>query len=276
MAAQTDTRVRLLKTAFVIYYHADLSKAKQFLLDFGLTVASERPGEEIYFQGYGTEPYVYIARQGSPSDKFGGAGYVVETRDELEKAHKVFGASAVTPLDGPGGGEQVTLTDPMGHSVHLIHGWQENSKQHMELERLIVNYEDEKPRKGRFQRLKPGPAPVHRWGHYGVTYTEGSYQVMFDWYTKTLTLAMSDVVYRGKQPITCFFHIDRGLEYTDHHAFFFKAAKPNEPTNVAHAAFEIHDFDIQQLGHNYLTSMGYNICWGVGRVCDTSATSLSF
>jgi hypothetical protein len=95
---------------------------------------------------------------------------------------------------------------------------------------------------------------------------------LFDWYTKTLTLAVSDVVYRGEQPITCFFHIDRGLEYTDHHAFIFKPTKPDQGNNVAHAAFEVHDFDIQQLGHNYLKSKGYKICWGVGRASDTPAT----
>jgi hypothetical protein len=44
----------------------------------------------------------------------------------------------------------------------------------------------------------------------------------------------------------------------NHHAFFFKKAKPTEDLNVAHAAFEVHDFDIQQLGHKpiveYLTA----------------------
>ena len=134
----------------------------------------------------------------------------------------------------------------------------------------MANYEDGKPRKGRFQRVKPGPAPVHRWGHYGVTYPEGQYQTIYDWYTQNLSLATSDVVYKGEDPTTCFFHIDRGLEYTDHHAFLFKKAKPGEPLAAAHAAFEVHDFDIQQLGHNHLSSRGYRICWGVGRVCSTS------
>jgi hypothetical protein len=36
---------------------------------------------------------------------------------------------------------------------------------------------------------------------------------------------------------------------------------------VAHSAFEVHDFDTEQLGHSYLESKGYELCWGVGRVC---------
>jgi len=46
------------------------------------------------------------------------------------------------------------------------------------------------------------------------------YQSMFDWYTKVISLAPSDTVYRGEKPVTCFFHVDRGEEYSDHHAFF--------------------------------------------------------
>lgn len=267
--AKGDPRIRLLKTAFVIYYHANLDKAKKFLLDFGLEIALERPGEEIFFNGYGTEPFVYIARR-SPSgaNKFGGAAYEVESRDELERATRIPGATQrLTMLEGfPGGGEMVTLTDPVGHEVHLVHG--QSPRQHSvepKLEKLTVNYEDEKPRKGRFQRFEPGPAPIHRWGHYGVTYPDGKYQEMYDWYTQTLALAPSDVVYKDEKPITCFFHIDRGLEYTDHHAFFFKRVKPNAKLNVAHAAFEVHDFDVQQLGHQHLQGQGYELCWGVGR-----------
>jgi hypothetical protein len=150
--------------------------------------------------------------------------------------------------------------------VHLIHGWQEKAAEPLDLEKLTINFEDEKPRKGKFQRFRPGPAPVFRWGHYGVTYPEGKYEEMFEWYTKTITLIPSDIVLRGDKPITCFFHIDRNTEYTDHHAFFFKMVKPGDKPNVAHAAFEVHDFDIQQLGHNHLTEKGYELCWGVGRV----------
>ncbi|KAH7349497.1 Glyoxalase/Bleomycin resistance protein/Dihydroxybiphenyl dioxygenase [Plectosphaerella cucumerina] len=261
---ENDPRIRLLRTAFVVYYHNDLAKARQFLADFGFEIAEDR-GDEVFYRGYGSEPFVYIARQAKGESEFGGAAYEVESRAELERAANIPGASAITSLEAPGGGEIVTLTDPVGHKVHLVHGQTRREPDEKHLEKLTVNYEDEKPRKGRFQRFEHGPAPVHRWGHYGVTYPEGKYQELFDWYTKTLALAVSDVVYKNDEPITCFFHIDRGLEFTDHHAFFFKMAKPGQKLNVAHAAFEVHDFDIQQLGHQHLVQKGYQLCWGVGR-----------
>ena len=261
--------IQLLKTAFVTYHHADLPKARQFLLDFGMTIAAEDPGKAIHFKGYGVEPFVYVARASKTGQSyFGGATYVVDSYAELERASKLDSCTRpLRDLEGPAGGKIVTLTDPVGHMVHLIHGWQEKDAEAKDLEKLTVNYEDEKPRKGRFQRLEPGPAPVFRWGHYGVTYPEGKYEQMFEWYTSTISLTPSDIVFREEKPITCFFHIDRGQEYTDHHAFFFKMVKPNGKPDVAHAAFEVHDFDVQQLGHQYLTDKGYKLCWGVGRVC---------
>lgn len=267
---QDDPRIRLLKTAFVIYYHADLGKAREFFLDFGMSIASERSGEEIFFKGFGTEPYVYIARQATSESEFGGAAYEVESWAELKRATKIESASPITKLDAPGGGEIVTLTDPVGHKVHLVYGQTPKDAEPKDLEKLVVNYENQKPRKGKFQRFVPGPAPVHRWGHYGVTYPDGAYHEMHDWYTTHLALAVSDVVYKDGKPTTCFFHIDRGLEYSDHHAFFFKRTKPEQPPSVAHAAFEVHDFDVQQLGHQYLTNKGHELCWGVGRVSSTA------
>lgn len=266
-----DVRIHLIKTAFVTYFHVDLPAARQFLQDFGMKIVEgSETKETIYFKGYGTEPFCYVARKSKTGeDYFGGAAYVVENRKELERAQKLPTASSIIQLDAPGGGEVVTLVDPQGHLVHLVWGQTETTSQNsapLPLEKLVINYEDEKPRLGKFQRFVPGPAPIHRWGHYGVTYTDGQYQAMFDWYTETLTLTPSDIVYVGETPVTCFFHIDRKEKYTDHHCFFFKRAPVGQKPNVAHAAFEVHDFDIQQLGHDFLSAQGYELCWGVGRV----------
>ncbi|MCJ1302972.1 hypothetical protein MMC08_005777, partial [Hypocenomyce scalaris] len=263
-----DPRIRLLRTSHVVYYHADILKAITFLQDFGLRIASRHGDDEIFFRGYGPDPYCYVARRASDGvSRFGGAAYLVESHSELVRAATIPGASPIRELDAPGGGEIVTLTDPVGHQVHLIWGQRETAAATPppQLAKLVVNFEDSKPRVGTFQRLTPGPAPVHKWGHYGVTYPEGRFDDMLHWYTSTLALAISDIVDVGGRPSTAFFHIDRGLEYTDHHAFFFKRAKPNNAPSVAHAAFEVHDFDVQQLGHNHLEAQGYKLCWGVGR-----------
>ncbi len=233
-----------------------------------MQIAEERPGSEIFFKGYGTEPFVYIARQAEDGkNAFGGAAYAVDSRAELDRAIAMIpGASSISKLNAPGGGEIVSFSDPVGHKVHLVYGQTEKAAEPPHLPKLLVNYEDEKPRKGKFQRFELGPALVHRWGHYGVTYPAGAYQTMFDFYTSKLALAVSDIVYKDDQPITAFFHIDRGMEFTDHHAFFFKQAKSGEDLKVAHCAYEVHDYDTQQLGHQYLSSKGYKLCWGIGRV----------
>lgn len=158
-----DPRVRINKCSYVVYEHADLRKAEQFLLDFGMTIAERRSKDQIFFKGYGPDPFVYLAVQPSTQEKsrFGGAAYLVEGREELEKAvARIPNASSIKALDAPGGGEIVTLRDPAGHPVHLVHGQRPNLTEELNLPKLVVNYEDEKPRKGQFQRFKPGPAPV--------------------------------------------------------------------------------------------------------------------
>ena len=256
--------IKLVKTAFVVYEHVEFDKAKQFFLDFGLQIEKETH-DEIFFRGYGTEPFIYHLKRGT-RNAFHGAAYDVEL-SELQRAKDLPGASQIFEFRGPGGGQMVTLTDPSGFKVYLIHGQTERVPDPPPLQKLVINYEDDKPRKGEFQRFKPGPAPVYRWGHYGVTYDaeKVGYQKMYDWYTQVIGLAPSDLVYRDNKPITCFFHIDQQKGFTEHHAFFFKPTKPGDQPNVAHTAFEVHDFDIQMLGHNFLESRGYNICWGVGR-----------
>ncbi|KAJ9602805.1 hypothetical protein H2200_012585 [Cladophialophora chaetospira] len=268
--ALDDTRVRLLKTAFVTYYHADIHKASKFLLDFGFEVAEQRGDDAIFFKGYGPDPYCYVARK-SPDGvpRFGGAAYLVESEHELEKASKIPGASRIEKLDAPGGGSIITLTDPIGHLVHLVHGIREKEPEAPEskdLQKLVENYPDEKRRIGKFQRFQVRPAPIHKWGHYGVGYPPGRYQDMVDWYTGNLSLAFSDKVTIGGKDAVSFFHIDRGQEYTDHHSFYIKPTRgADEKPDVAHSAFEVHDYDVQQLAHNYLESKGYKLSWGVGR-----------
>lgn len=272
---KNDQRIRILKTAFITYSHADLDKARRFLLDFGLEIVEERAGKEIFFRGFGSEPFVYQAKQAQGNSTFDGGAYEVETRLELEKAARMPSATPIYSLDTPGRGEAVTLTDPAGYEIHLVHGQEPRVPDSPVREKLTINFVDEKPRLGKFQRTPPGPAPVYRWSHVGVAYPTGMYQEMFDWYTKNLSFAPSDVLCKEGKPSTCFLHIDRGLEFTDHHALFIKSTKPNQKPDVAHAAFEVHDLDVQQLGHQHLVSRGYDLCWGVGRVRITPTSTKS-
>ena len=121
-------KVKLVRVAHVYYTHAGFERQQQFLADFGFTVVSHlnvgQPNETIYYRGYGSEPFVYCLTKGA-EDAFGGAAFVVESRKDLELATRAIPtASEIWQMkDAPGGGECVTVKDPVdGFMVHLVYG----------------------------------------------------------------------------------------------------------------------------------------------------------
>ena len=89
---------------------------------------------------------------------------------------------------------------------------------------------------------------------------------MLTFYTSNFNIVPSDFIYamiEGKKTVvTCFAHLDLGETPVDHHSFFLSA---NPTTHVHHCSFEVHDFDTQQLGHQWLAERGYKSVWGLGR-----------
>ncbi|KAB8227009.1 cytochrome P450 [Aspergillus alliaceus] len=130
------------------------------------------------------------------------------------------------------------------------------------LPQLRYNYPTEKHRPGNStQRFRPGPAPVHKLGHFGLCVTD--FARTYEFFTTRFNFKASDLVHtkEGKN-ITVFLHLDRGRELVDHHSFFFFEGPK---WHVHHSSFETHDFDTQLLGHHWLREKGYKNCWGVGR-----------
>lgn len=219
-----------------------------------------------WFSGYGSDQYVYYAQSGPK--KFLGGCFEVASFAELEKAATLPGASPIeAQTDAPGGGHMVTLLDPEGFPVNLIHG-QEKKPAGPYPEILTTNYESEKPRVARFQRFTPGPAAVHKLGHYGLCVQNFSAEM--EWYTRTFNIVPTDFLYvasgsdglQDKKIVSVFAHLDLGPDYTDHHSIFFST---NKKSHVHHCSFEVHDFDTQSLGHEWLAKKGYTSVWGVGR-----------
>lgn len=52
------------------------------LIDFGMTVASQTD-DEIWYRGYGVDPFVYYAKKGPK--KFLGGAFEVESYQDLER-----------------------------------------------------------------------------------------------------------------------------------------------------------------------------------------------
>lgn len=220
MTVPTEPKIKLVRIAHVCYTHSDMDAAHKFLTDFGLTVA-DRTENKVFYKGYGRDPFVYCAIKGT-ENAFAGAAFLVESLDDLERAAKTLPkASDIETLNAPGGGKIVTFHDPQdGFPFHLIYG-QEEAVPGNGLPELDYNYPQNKNRDvNRTQRFKPGPAMVHKLGHFGCCVTD--FDRAFKFYTTHFNLKPSDLVHdeNGKD-ITTFLHVDRGMEKVDHHTFFF-------------------------------------------------------
>ena len=131
--------------------------------------------------------------------------------------------------------------------------------------KVIVNDETDKPRVRKFNRFTPGPAAVHKLGHYGLCVKD--FPAQLEWYTRTFNLAPTDFLYvpdgeEKTKDVSVFAHIDRGDDPVDHHTFFMST---NPTSHVHHCSFEVHDYDTQHLGHQWLGKKGYTSVWGIGR-----------
>ncbi|KAE8341950.1 hypothetical protein BDV24DRAFT_174085 [Aspergillus arachidicola] len=259
-----DSRIKLTRLSHMRYQHSDLDAIHQFMVDFGLQVA-HRTDDEVWYKGYGPDQYVYYAKKGPR--KFLGGVFQAATWDDFERASKLPSAEPIQQLkDAPGGGFLVTVTDPEGFPVNVIYGQQPVAgKPTYSPEKVILNFPEEKPRVRQFNRFEPGPAAVYKLGHFGLTTQKLEEQLEF--YTSNFNIVPTDFVYIEAEghrvPVTTFMHLDLGSEPVDHHSFFL-SANP-QAAHVHHSSYEVHDFDSQNLGHQWLVEKGYRPTWGIGR-----------
>ncbi|KAB8225827.1 Glyoxalase/Bleomycin resistance protein/Dihydroxybiphenyl dioxygenase [Aspergillus novoparasiticus] len=259
-----DNRIKLIRLSHMRYQHPDLDAIHQFMVDFGLRVA-HRTDDEVWYKGYGPDQYVYYAKKGPR--KFLGGVFQAATWGDFERASKLPSAEPVQPLsDAPGGGFLVTVTDPEGFPVNVIYEQKPVAdKPTYSPEKVILNFPEEKPRVRQFNRFEPGPAAVYKLGHFGLTTQKFEEQLEF--YTSTFNIVPTDFVYIEAEghrvPVTTFMHLDLGSEPVDHHSFFL-SANP-QAAHVHHSSYEVHDFDTQNLGHQWLVEKGYRPTWGIGR-----------
>ncbi|KAJ5292333.1 uncharacterized protein N7443_008286 [Penicillium atrosanguineum] len=176
-------------------------------------------------------------------------------------------ASPVQDLsEAPGGGSLVTITDPEGFPFNVVFDQKPTNVEVSHPEKVVLNYTGEKIRRREFNRFEPGPAAVHKLGHFGLCTQQ--FEVLLKFYTSTFNITPTDLVYVNtpddqKMVVTTFCHIDLGETHVDHHSFFLSANPKGK--HVHHCSFEVHDYDTQQLGHQWLAKKGYKSVWGIGR-----------
>jgi len=240
----------------------DLDRMEEFLLDFGM-VRADRTKNALYMRGTdGDHHHLHVTELGDPVHI--GMAWWAKSEEDLEKIAKVPGASNVHEIDEPGGGKRVTLPDPDGRIIEVIHGME--VAEDLPVRDVIINDGKHKFARTDLQRVSanPGqPSTVKRSAH--VVVKTKSLKKFNKWYQSTLGLVASDHIMAPDElsnNMMTFNHIDAGDEYVDHHVLL---GIQSENAEFNHLSFEVADFDDVNTGHNFLQSKGYKHAWGVGR-----------
>lgn len=255
-AATPTAKARRL--AYLIWEREDLDKAADFLSDFGLIELS-REQDVVYFRGTAAAPYCYEVRRAS-RNRFIGFALEVGSRKDLEALTGVPGASDISPLERPGGGEVVRLTDPSGFVVEAVHGQQsEPARPHRAA--LALNSVETLVRINDTQRPPVSAPDVVKLGH--VVMELADFQATCGWYTQHFGFIPSDVqVLPDGSPAVVFMRLDLGDTPADHHTL---ALAQGFAAQYSHSAFELVDQDAVGMGQRLLRERGYRHAWGMGR-----------
>lgn len=239
----------------------DIEASTTFLHDFGFHAAGES-GNARYFRTSGVNQYSVILE---PAEKASLVSFALEVDsiDDLTLAVAEHDASSPQPLAMPGGGTFVSLTDPDGKIVHLVHGDEKRPSDDPTCPHLEVNYGNVKTRKGKSQNfVPPGPAQLLRMGHVGLFTLD--FAACDKWYREVLDLIPSDQFFAGKPDniIAGFYRINRGDEYVDHHTVALFGMGRND---LHHVSFEVQDSEVQFTSHRHMKAQQHELVWGVGR-----------
>lgn len=250
--------VRAQALAHLIFERPDLKQAERFLGDFGLQTAL-RDATTLYMRGTGYAPYCYRVHH-AERPRFIGFGLTLASRTDLERIAALPGASWIEPLEGPGGGERVRLTDPSGFLVEAIHA-QQPAAVMAHRAPLPLNLVDETPRINATQRPPIAPPEIIKLGH--VVLEVADYQATCAWYTQHFGFIPSDVqVLPDGSPAVTFMRLDLGDTPTDHHTL---AIAQGFMAAYSHSAYEVVDADAVGMGQRVLREKGWKHAWGIGR-----------
>jgi hypothetical protein len=180
---------------------------QEFLEAFGL-VKVHRDEKRLYMRGIGESPYLHVTELGPPGTI--ALGYDAVDESALREFVASGAAKSVDPVDEPGGGKRVILTDPNGLQLEIVSG----------RAKIMPLPPREQVRGAGGASLRRGPSRIRRVTH-GVLTTPRMDETL-DWYHKTLRLIPSDEIYAGTPAnrLGVFSRLDRGDEPVDHHVSF--------------------------------------------------------
>jgi catechol 2,3-dioxygenase-like lactoylglutathione lyase family enzyme len=249
--------IKVAGLAWLEFEKPDLDAAQRFGVDFGFVVADRTPDALVLRARWGG-PACLVIRRGRRS-RFVGPAFRAAAQEDLGRLARATDAG-VRPLLG---GTAVTLTDPSGFTVRVVHGVPELAAL-PERNALPLNFGTRTTRVNATQRPERRPAEVQRLGHVAVATTR--FQAALDWYLDHLGLIVSDFLYldgqRDRGPAMAFIRCDVGSEPTDHHTLAM-ALQPQ--TGLLHSAYQVTDLDEVAASGEYLRERGYRHAWGIGR-----------
>lgn len=247
--------IKVEDIAHVRFAAPDLSLMRGFLEDFGLTCFED--SGKLYGKGNDGRPFVHVTEPGEA--KFLAVGLRAASIADLETlaAHEGL---VPEPLEEPGGGMVLRLTDTDGYRVEVVAG--QTCAPPAPCSAPLFNSAADKPRQRSAIRLEPAPAHVRRIGHAVLKVSD--FRASERWWKERFGFLTSDEIEAAKDvPLGAFMRCDRGDVPSDHHTIFL--AQLPGALGLLHAAFEVESLDDLMLGHEYLKAREREAAWGVGR-----------
>lgn len=251
--------IGLIDVAYVRFSAPDLDAMQSFLEDFGLAPAG-RSSTRLWMRGSGGASFVHVTELGEPG--YRGFAFEAESLDALRELAEQEGVDLQSMAGQPGGGMFIRLTDPDGFAVDVVAG-------RAPVSQTGVNPLQDWNTSARFargplaRRVAPNPSTVVRLGH--VVHLVANVNETWNWYNARFRLTISDdVVDPDGNRAALFIRINRGKEYSDHHALNF-GQFPDHRQAFHHAAFEVLDFDDLMVGKEHLAVRNRQHRWGIGR-----------
>ena len=249
--------IKIEDVSHIRFAAPELATMQRFLEEFGLTKHHD-DAQTIFMRAHGPAPFVHATQIGEAG--FVALGLRAACVEDLEKLAHAEGVT-VEPLDMPGGGHVVRLTDPDGRLVEVVAGQEMLAPLAVDAPPPVNNGLTQ-PRARQPVRVDAGPATVMRLGH--VVLDVGDFRTVEAWYKQRFGLLTSDEVEAAPgQAIGAFLRCDRGAQPSDHHSLFLIQALDQPGFN--HAAFEVLDINDVMRGHEYLKKHGRTASWGIGR-----------
>ncbi|WP_333771990.1 VOC family protein [Streptomyces sp. IBSBF 3136] len=252
--------IKVADLAWLEFEKPDLDRAEIFARDFGFGVAA-RTEDALWLRGTFAGPPCMVIRRGHASRFIGPAFRAAEPADLDRLAHAT--ASTVRDINVPGGGRSVSLLDPSGLPVRVVH-CRDQLPALPEQPPLLLNTGGSQRRTNATQRPPREPSRIQRLGH--VVMETRSFLRTLDWYLDTLGMIVSDFLFldgqRGRGPTMAFIRCDQGGVAVDHHTL---ALHLGPGTGYVHSAYQVTDLDSIAAGGEYLAERGYQRSWGIGR-----------